>query len=98
LAADHFYVDAAEVELVRCPGRYDVIVMENLLSGILLGALPLDQPGRASRRHGSLRRGSADRSRRADGTRKGKSQTADLGGHAPTHAPSQAVVRRAAGT
>jgi 3-isopropylmalate dehydrogenase len=33
--ADHLYVDAAALELVRQPGRFDVIVTENLLGDIL---------------------------------------------------------------
>lgn len=33
--ADHLYVDAAALELVRHPGRFDVIVTENLLGDIL---------------------------------------------------------------
>jgi 3-isopropylmalate dehydrogenase len=35
VAADHLYVDAAALELVRRPGRFDVIVTENLLGDIL---------------------------------------------------------------
>jgi 3-isopropylmalate dehydrogenase len=35
VAADHMYVDAAAMELVRRPGRFDVIVTENLLGDIL---------------------------------------------------------------
>lgn len=33
--ADHLYVDAAAMEMVRRPGRFDVIVTENLLGDIL---------------------------------------------------------------
>jgi 3-isopropylmalate dehydrogenase len=35
VAADHMYVDAAAMELVRRPGRFDVLVTENLLGDIL---------------------------------------------------------------
>ncbi|MDR3633894.1 MAG: isocitrate/isopropylmalate dehydrogenase family protein [Isosphaeraceae bacterium] len=35
VASDHLYVDAAAMELVRRPERYDVLVMENLLGDIL---------------------------------------------------------------
>ena len=35
VAADHLYVDAAALELVRRPERFDVIVTENLLGDIL---------------------------------------------------------------
>lgn len=35
VAADHLYVDAAAMELVRRPGRFDVLVTENLLGDIL---------------------------------------------------------------
>jgi 3-isopropylmalate dehydrogenase len=35
VAADHLYVDAAAMEMVRRPGRFDVIVTENLLGDIL---------------------------------------------------------------
>jgi 3-isopropylmalate dehydrogenase len=35
VAADHLYVDAAALELVRRPDRFDVIVTENLLGDIL---------------------------------------------------------------
>jgi 3-isopropylmalate dehydrogenase len=35
VSADHLYVDAAALELVRRPGRFDVIVTENLLGDIL---------------------------------------------------------------
>jgi len=35
VAADHLYVDAAAMELVRRPERYDVLVTENLLGDIL---------------------------------------------------------------
>ncbi len=35
IGADHLYVDAAAMELVRHPGRFDVLVMENLLGDIL---------------------------------------------------------------
>lgn len=35
VAADHLYVDAAALELVRKPERFDVIVTENLLGDIL---------------------------------------------------------------
>jgi 3-isopropylmalate dehydrogenase len=35
IAADHLYVDAAAMEMVRRPGRFDVIVTENLLGDIL---------------------------------------------------------------
>lgn len=35
VAADHLYVDAAAMELVRRPERFDVIVTENLLGDIL---------------------------------------------------------------
>ncbi len=35
VAADHLYVDAAALELVRRPRRFDVIVTENLLGDIL---------------------------------------------------------------
>jgi 3-isopropylmalate dehydrogenase len=35
IAADHLYVDAAALELVRRPERFDVIVTENLLGDIL---------------------------------------------------------------
>ena len=35
VAADHLYVDAAAFELVRRPGRFDVLVTENLLGDIL---------------------------------------------------------------
>jgi 3-isopropylmalate dehydrogenase len=40
VAADHLYVDAAAMELVRRPERFDVLVTENLLGDILsdLGA------------------------------------------------------------
>jgi 3-isopropylmalate dehydrogenase len=40
VAADHLYVDAAAMEMVRRPGRFDVLVTENLLGDILsdLGA------------------------------------------------------------
>jgi 3-isopropylmalate dehydrogenase len=40
VAADHLYVDAAAMELVRRPQRFDVLVTENLLGDILsdLGA------------------------------------------------------------
>ncbi|MEJ7638345.1 MAG: isocitrate/isopropylmalate family dehydrogenase [Singulisphaera sp.] len=33
--ADHLYVDAAAMEMVRRPGRFDVLVTENLLGDIL---------------------------------------------------------------
>ena len=33
--ADHLYVDAAAMEMVRTPGRFDVLVTENLLGDIL---------------------------------------------------------------
>ena len=33
--ADHLYVDAAAMEMVRNPGRFDVVVTENLLGDIL---------------------------------------------------------------
>jgi 3-isopropylmalate dehydrogenase len=35
VAAEHLYVDAAAMELVRRPGRFDVLVTENLLGDIL---------------------------------------------------------------
>lgn len=35
VSADHMYVDAAAMEMVRNPGRFDVIVTENLLGDIL---------------------------------------------------------------
>jgi 3-isopropylmalate dehydrogenase len=35
VSADHLYVDAAAMELVRRPGRFDVLVTENLLGDIL---------------------------------------------------------------
>ena len=35
IAADHLYVDAAAMEMVRRPGRFDVLVTENLLGDIL---------------------------------------------------------------
>jgi 3-isopropylmalate dehydrogenase len=35
VAADHMYVDAAAMELVRRPARFDVLVTENLLGDIL---------------------------------------------------------------
>lgn len=35
IASDHLYVDAAALELVRRPDRFDVIVTENLLGDIL---------------------------------------------------------------
>jgi 3-isopropylmalate dehydrogenase len=35
VTADHLYVDAAATELVRRPGRFDVLVTENLLGDIL---------------------------------------------------------------
>ena len=35
VATDHLYVDAAAMELVRRPGRFDVLVTENLLGDIL---------------------------------------------------------------
>jgi 3-isopropylmalate dehydrogenase len=35
VAADHMYVDAAAMELVLRPGRFDVLVTENLLGDIL---------------------------------------------------------------
>lgn len=35
VAADHLYVDAAAMEMVRRPGRFDVLVTENLLGDIL---------------------------------------------------------------
>ena len=35
VAADHLYVDAAAMEMVRNPGRFDVLVTENLLGDIL---------------------------------------------------------------
>ena len=35
IAADHLYIDAAALELVLHPGRFDVIVAENLLGDIL---------------------------------------------------------------
>jgi len=35
IAAEHLYVDAAAMELVRRPGRFDVLVTENLLGDIL---------------------------------------------------------------
>ena len=35
MATDHLYVDAAALEMVRRPGRFDVLVMENLLGDIL---------------------------------------------------------------
>ncbi len=35
VAADHLYVDAAAMELVRRPGRFDVLVTENLMGDIL---------------------------------------------------------------
>ena len=35
VAAEHLYVDAAALELVRRPERFDVIVTENLLGDIL---------------------------------------------------------------
>ena len=35
VAADYLYVDAAAMELVRRPGRFDVLVTENLLGDIL---------------------------------------------------------------
>jgi 3-isopropylmalate dehydrogenase len=35
VAADHLYVDAAAMEMVRRPGRFDVVVTENLLGDIL---------------------------------------------------------------
>ena len=35
VAADHLYVDAAALEMVRRPERFDVIVTENLLGDIL---------------------------------------------------------------
>ncbi len=35
VAADHLYVDAAALELVRRPERFDVMVVENLLGDIL---------------------------------------------------------------
>lgn len=35
IAADHLYVDAAAMEMVRNPGRFDVLVTENLLGDIL---------------------------------------------------------------
>jgi 3-isopropylmalate dehydrogenase len=35
VAAEHLYVDAAAMELVRRPGRFDVIVTENLMGDIL---------------------------------------------------------------
>lgn len=35
VAADHLYVDAAALEMVRRPGRFDVLVTENLMGDIL---------------------------------------------------------------
>jgi 3-isopropylmalate dehydrogenase len=35
VSADHLYVDAAAMEMVRRPGRFDVLVTENLLGDIL---------------------------------------------------------------
>lgn len=35
VAAEHLYVDAAAMEMVRRPGRFDVLVTENLLGDIL---------------------------------------------------------------